>query len=770
MSDTNKADDNTPDINTPAADILLFTPKHEIEFEKNIEDFICEVEAVPNPNKEIDYNSYYWGGLGNFTKIGVNSRKKDKSTWLDESIIRFAKAYIKYQAIKSGSSMYAHFYAVRALEAAVTNRGEKVDIAKLLPRDFDQAAQEAKKGMGEGAAYQAGMKLNFMRKFLIDNKMIKPFEWKNPFSKPKDKKDLTGDVGQEYRESKMPDENSIMAMAAIFAKKESELSLRDIFTTSTFSLMMSSPERGSEPLYLRADCLDVRVIKKPEDGTESVSGHALHQSDGSELLLAEDEDEQSVQEQIGIRWFSGKGYGHENKWVPDVMNPVVKTAIERLQNQSERARKFAKMLEESEDFPRHQLCPKVKEDKPLTMAQAVAALGLDTSQLTQKQAGTSGRQLLKKNGIATTDYAVTLRDLNKVVRERLPEGWPYIPFKKGKVKLKWSDALYAGFANQFSASKGTIFTELWIPNITTLNEDLKPSIKKNRTTGAIAAGNLSIFARHGYQNLELRSHQPRHLLDTLASVNGMSDILRSKWAGRADPKHNRYYDHTDEQEYNNDWLEHQSKDELAVGDDTRGLFKVQVAQGNMRSIQEHNTRASLAIHITEYGECKHSYIDQPCMKHRDCLNCNELVCTKGNDDRLKRLQDRLKKEKLLLRGDEKAVSEGVNGARQWYERRLTTIERCESLIKYLTSDDVNDGAMIKLDDAKNVTHLDRALEANGRKRLPKIENHLRKNKIASDTPGVEFVSVDQLLAPTGIEVSKGDDDDLGYNDFVLEDF
>lgn len=750
-------------------DILLFTPKHEIDFERNIEEFISEVEAAPNPNEKMDYSSYYWVGLGNFTKIGVNSRKKDELTWLDDSIIRFAKAYIKYQAIKRGASMYAHFYAIRALEGAITKRSERVVISKLLPRDFDQAAQEAKANMGEGAAYQAGMKLNFMRKFLIDHKMIKPFEWKNPFSKPKDKKDLTGDVGQEYRESKMPDENSIMAMAAIFAKKESELTPRDIFTTSTFSLMMSAPERGSEPRYLRSDCLDVHIINKPQNDTERASDKALKQGDGTELLLAEDDEEQPVQEQIGIRWFSGKGYGYENKWVPDVMNPVIKAAIKRLKKQSKQAREFAKMLEESDDFPRHPLCPRVDEDKLLTKAQAVAALGLDTSLLTQKQAGVSGNQLLTKVGIERADYVVSLRDLNKIVRARLPEGWPYIPFKKGRVKLKWSDALYAGFANQFSASKGTIFTDLWIPSITTLNEDLKPSIKKNRSTDNIADGNLSVFARHGYEGLELRSHQPRHLLDTLASVNGMSDTLRSKWAGRADPKHNRYYDHTDEQEYNHDWLEHESKDEL-VNNDVRNLFKVQIAKGNMRSLQEHNTRASLAVHITEYGECKHSYIDEPCMKHRDCLNCNELVCTKGNDDRLKRIQEKLKKERLLLRGDEKAVNDGVKGAEQWYQRRLTTIKRCESLIAWLTSDDVKDGDMIKLADAENVTHLDRALEANGRKRLPKIENHLRKSKITDDTAPVEFVSINQLLAPTGIVMLKDDDDDLDYNDFVLEDF
>ena len=122
--------------------IFVFTPKHETEFGKNIEDFISQVEAVSNPNAKMDYSSYYWVGLGNFTKMGVNSRKKDKSTWLDDSIISFAKAYIKYQVIKSSSSMYAHFYAIRALEAAVTKYGEQVVISKLLPRDFDQAVQE----------------------------------------------------------------------------------------------------------------------------------------------------------------------------------------------------------------------------------------------------------------------------------------------------------------------------------------------------------------------------------------------------------------------------------------------------------------------------------------------------------------------------------------------------------------------------------------------------------------------------------------------------
>jgi hypothetical protein len=55
----------------------------------------------------------------------------------------------------------------------------------------------------------------------------------------------------------------------------------------------------------------------------------------------------------GIKWYSGKDFGHAHKWIPTCMYGVVDNAVKRLQAQSEPARKFAKMLEESSNFPRH---------------------------------------------------------------------------------------------------------------------------------------------------------------------------------------------------------------------------------------------------------------------------------------------------------------------------------------------------------------------------------------------------------------------------------
>ncbi|MBF4323479.1 integrase, partial [Vibrio anguillarum] len=99
------------------------------------------------------------------------------------------------------------------------------------------------------------------------------------------------------------------------------------------------------------------------------------------------------------------------------------------------ARKFAKMLEDSSLFPRHELCPDVLEDQPLTKDEAAMALGLDLSKYgelsdakNRKKWQTGRNQLLKRKEILREDYQVTLRDLNVILRKALPEGFPYIPF------------------------------------------------------------------------------------------------------------------------------------------------------------------------------------------------------------------------------------------------------------------------------------------------------------------------------------------------------
>ena len=742
------------------SNVLTFTPRHELEYIQNRQDFIDQCNKLPPLNNKYDFDSNYWSGVGNFTVFGISSKDRDPANVLAASLLPFAKAYIVYGA-STKAGLDVKFKALRAINAVLVGEGGSKDLSLLAARDFDQAALIARNSLGAGAAYQAGRGLKNLLTFLIENKMLSAFAWKSPLKKPVH--NSTGDEADEARQKKMPDENALMALARISASKTEDLSPRDIFTTSTMTLLLSAPARGTEPLYLRFDCIhkeEMKVIRAMTLGLSKEEIGSLVTKEMSESssnpVFLKDDDEIELK---GLRWFSGKGYGHENKWLPTVMSESVTIAVKRLKAQSHDARAFARLLEESPNFPRHPLCPNVPEDQLLTMDEVVLALGLDLSLYdTQKQLSTSRNQLLKRKGIERKDHQMSLRDLNKIVRRDLPEGFPFIPFNKGedKVQLKWSDALYAGFSHGLDTKRSTILTELSIPTINTLNEDLAPTKKKNRATGEASTGSLSIFQRWNLGDLSVTSHQLRHMLDTMAAVNGMDGEMRAKWAQRSDPKHNRYYDHTTPEEYGADFIE--DRENALSTQKQEPSTQVQVQIATPRTIQELNTKASLTAHTTEFGMCVTSYLSEPCTKYRDCINCNEHVCVKGDDGKCERIRQRLVREQKLLRQDKKAVDDGVPGAKQWHQRRQLTTERCEQLLRMMDDPSIEEGALIKLSNVEDVTQLDRALAANGRKCLPDIINFKR----------VESVSVDAL-----IRIDRGvDDDDLSDLDeleYMMED-
>ncbi|MFZ3515932.1 integrase [Vibrio harveyi] len=745
------------------ADVSIFKPKYGLEHTKNQTDFIELGRQIAPLNDGYAYDEDYWPKVGNFTIFGANSRQKNPEDLLDKSLIPFAKAYVTYGGgTKAGIDN--KFKALRAINAGwqKLHKGEGFETTKLTAKVFDEAQRAAKESLSAGAAYQAGRSLNNLLKFLIEYELLKPFKWKSGLKKPSD--NSTGDDADKRRQDKMPDENALLALASVNAQKTESLSPRDIFTTSTMTLLMAAPNRGSEPLYLLSDPIHTEELKvwevlKMDSFTKDDVKEILKYQKESNIVLdvnegrvfnnvdnVEEDPQEIDNEELdlaatiqikGIKWYSGKDFGHAHKWIPTCMYAVVDVAVKRLQAQSELARKFAKVLEGTPDFPRHELCPDVPEDQLLTMDEVAMALGLDLpsygdlSDAKNRKRWQSARNgLLTRKGVLRKDYQVTLRDLNLILRDDLPEGFPYIPFGKGNghVKIKWSEALYAGFANSLSNTKSIIPTELLLPTINTLNEDLAPTKKTNRSTGKALTGTLSVFERWGYGNLSITSHQIRHMLDTMAAVNGMDGEQRANWAMRSDPRHNRYYDHTTPEEYGADFIEDREADLVSQGlmeNPTTGTIEIQVQIATPRTLQELNTKAALTAHTNELGMCVTSYMAEPCTKYRDCINCDQQVCVKGDDGKYERIRQRRKDEKRLLKMDKKAVDDGVQGARQFYERRKLTTERCEQLLAMMEDPNIEDGSLIRLLNVEDVTQLDRAMDANGKKRLPKIDNFQR---------------------------------------------
>lgn len=604
--------------------VVLFTPKSELDKKQNLQDFLNFAKQLPPLSQEMDYDSNYWKGIVNFTKLGVNARDKNPENLLHPSIIPFAKAYVIYCKSVEKTKNTHQLKAIRVIEKAILQRHPDIDVTQIDSNVLDRAAQIALETYGTGS-YQAGCHLEKLQTFLVNKKIVEYFSWKNPIKRPEDTIEKVGEKGKEARDKRLPDEDALLAIAEIFALGEENLSPRDIFITSTITLLLSAPARGSEPLYLKTDCLH---YDKDKDGNPAV----------------------------GLKWYSGKGYGYEVKWIASAMVPCTEEAVKRLKNLSSESREYAISLE--------------KSGNPNT----------------QRRASTT---------------------------------FPYIDFKRApEITLKWSDALYVYFFDQFNLQRKTNKTRLWIPTINTLNEDLAKTKKTTKNSDDLV-NVLSLFERHNYpSHYKVTSHQLRHLLSTIAKVNGMEDELHSKWAGRADAKQNRIYNHKTPEQYNQQYRQHLDKYELSSNEN--GFRHIQIADPN--SIQELNTQASLTAHFTEFGMCVHDYIMTPCAKHRDCVNCVEQVCVKGNDEKLARLKTKLEREKALLDGDKKAVDDELIGADKHYQKRVTTIARCEELIAALTNDDIPDGSLIRLN-IEDISSLDHALDINNKKRLPKIEKN-----------------------------------------------
>ncbi|WPP55155.1 integrase [Acinetobacter pittii] len=688
-------------------DNLIYFPSDKIQSPySEIKQFIDFVKQLSELNEDIRFDENYWKGEVNFIKTGISSKDRLPENLLHHSILEFAKAYVKYQRINKKLKTQDTILSIRAIEQICLDRYGEVDLTKLVIADFDLAAENAKVNYKASSAYHVGRQLKILLDFIRKLKIVALPEWKNPIKKPADKSIVLDEESEQHRESKLPNEDAIFALADIFSRKDSELSNRDIFVTSAVSLLLAAPERASELFFLKYNCIheeEVQTFSKSNLG-----------------LLT---DSSNIEKVLGIRWYAQKNYGYDIKYIPSVMIPTVKRAIQRLIKMSEKPRRLAYLIETSDKFPRHELCPDIADDKLLSRAEVLRAMGFDESLYSSTvQARDSALHFLCTRKIPSEDYVVSLEDLNIILRNRLPKGFPYVPFKTGNgVQVKWSEALFCGFLNQFHSNRITILSELWMPKIGTLSEDLSPTKKKLR--GKDKLSNVqSIFQRWGHGNYSMTTHQFRHLLNTIANTNGMDNLLLAKWSGRADMKQNRVYDHTTVENRNYGLIQMQKNEVGTVKTDSTFTFQISTP----RTLQELNTKTTLSMHTTEFGLCTHSYIDEPCLKYRNCLNCTEHVCIKGDAEKKKRLQDRLKKEKILWVKDKEAVSKNVTGAKVWLEMRELTIKRCEKMIALLDDPSIPYGTPLSLPPSEDVTHLDLAYQKAGRKRIPVIENTQRR--------------------------------------------
>ena len=104
-----------------------------------------------------------------------------------------------------------------------------------------------------------------------------------------------------------------------------------------------------------------------------------------------------------------------------------------------------------------------------------------------------------------------------------------------------------------------------------------------------------------------------------------------------------------------------------------------------------------AAHTTEFGWCGHNFAAEPCQMYRDCINCEEQECIKGEQQKEANLRQLKSETEYLLKAARQALTDEEYGADNWVQHQTRTLERVNALLEILADPDVPTGARIRLD-------------------------------------------------------------------------
>ncbi|GKV95459.1 DNA-binding protein [Pectobacterium aroidearum] len=311
-------------------------------------------------------------------------------------------------------------------------------------------------------------------------------------------------------------------------------------------------------------------------------------------------------ERYGLRFHAGKGYGATIKWVPDVMVPVARKAVSRLRSLSENARSVARRAEKQKHSEKR-ASPKSSMKEPLSPD----------------------------------------------VMQALPADFPW--FDKEKL-VPYSNALCLLNKYQCCAKRQTRAFQICRPAY----HFFEPDIAKMTSSGAVK----NIFARHGYTDDEgsplfLRSHQPRHLLNTLAHHGELPELDIAKWSGRVSVIQNRAYNHVSQEEMR------EKIQGLKLG--ARG-YTLPVSIPVITEEPDHG-----AVHVTPYGYCVHDYLMLPCQKLASTLHYG---WAEGMNE-----HEHIEKVRQHLQIAKKAVKDEYFGADKWVAHHEVVLSILEKIQK-----------------------------------------------------------------------------------------
>lgn len=659
------------------AEVVLFTPLAEKTAQENLDSFIdlCKNKLTVF-GKDLPFDGVVWDITDFVQDRGKRTCKRIYfSSWdaangsdpkaMPEPFLSFAKAYVRYQhGFKPILDHGARIAPLRAICAALD------EIGKSSPVDVDghvlnRAAQLLEEKNSQERAYRLGRQLRTISEFLTEKRLVKTaLGWKSHIKRPCG----TQRVGKEFddrRLGKLPSATDLDAVAEAYRLAKAP---GDVIITSIAAIMCSTPDRIAEILTLRADC-----------------EHHDQLPDGQEVY--------------GLRYWPAKGADPMIKYVIPSMTDLVKDAVARIRQHTEGSRALARWYEAN---PTRMYLSEGLEHlrgQRLTLRQ-VSEILFGVPDLLNAAKSWLDYRALRKRWTRIEDVPIPFADLEKAVIDSLPRDFPYLDKRMG---LKYSEALCVVPPFTFNQQKKTCYFGLESVTHGNVNDGLG---------GRVAHGVGSVFTRAGIScadgtPVRINTHKFRHYLNTLAMQGGLSDLDAAKWSGRKDVRQNRAYDHVS------------ARDKLALIRDAIGdQSKMFGPLGHAPSVPliKRDEFANLKVmnaHTTEFGYCTHDYASTPCQKYLDCLNCNELVCIKGDEIREANIRRQLEETRGLLAAARNGVEEGAYGAHRWLQHQIQTLQRLEELCAILDNPMIQRGAVIQLKHLPSVSRLSQAGQALG---------------------------------------------------------
>lgn len=650
--------------------IIPFRARRHLSARKNLESFVsyCRDE-ISVFGSNLDFESNVWdltdivgrASAGGRRSIAFSSWEGSRrgvltTDWIVEPFLSFAKAYVRHThgiAPKKGNGSLVA--ALRAFDAALRSRGLN------LPTDadgsvLDLAAQLSVERFEAVTAYGIGVELEKLSKFLVAYELspsLRP--WKNWIPRQADTVRV-GPKFDEERAAKMPSEAALHAIPRIFHVATSS---EDVVVTALLAVLCAAPDRVKEVLHLPVRC-----------ETEE-----LHPKSGERAY--------------GLRWWPVKGGQPMVKWVIPSMSDVVAEAIRRLREQTEPARELARAYELD---PTRLVLPKhlqhLHAEQFVSFKDLADILWGDPERY-RNVAQFLATEKIKPVVLSVRKQGVVLKaDLDAWARSKLPRGFPWL---SEELDLRYSDALFVSLRHQLRADFVTILCVLQQIHYTHIHKRISALADMGST------GGQTIFSRHGFfepdgSQIKVRTHQLRHYLNTLAQAGGMSQLDIALWSGRKDVSQNAVYDHVSARE-----LVGQIRS--SVGNGIIGPL----ARPDPRWLIARDEFARLKIptaHTTDFGFCVHDYSMLPCTLHRDCLNCRELICVKGDAAKEANIRRQLAEVEELLERANRAQLSGDQGAGRWTVHYKATLARLRELLAILESPAVPLGSFIQLAEQK----------------------------------------------------------------------